>query len=63
MLELIFQNLIPTFILILFILLLIVATIFFIYYCKTYSNRIHIIEQEDNIDKIYDENIIYQNNI
>jgi|APSaa5957512493_1039668.scaffolds.fasta_scaffold807683_1 hypothetical protein len=63
MLELIFQNLIPTFILILFILLLIVATIFFIYYWKTYSNRIHIIEQEDNIDQIYDENIIYQNNI
>ena len=63
MFKSIFQNLVPTFIIILFILFLIVGTILIIHYCRTSLNRIHIIEQQDNLNQIYDENIIYQNNI
>jgi len=63
----IFQNLVPTFIFILFILFLIFFSILFIYFLRTYPNRIHIINQNQNqnqnIDEINDENIIYQNNI
>lgn len=63
----IFQNLVPTFIFILFILFLIFCSILFIYFLRTYSNRIHIINHNENknqnIDEINDENIIYQNKI
>lgn len=63
----IFQNLVPTFIFILFILFLIFCSILFIYFLRTYPNRIHIINhnenQNQNMDEMNDEIIIYQNNI